>query len=127
MATSFYTERDEPISQQLVLTMLETNQTIPDFLQHLVPEGEDREVLKFESELDVPEGLQETGEDGGGGWGAGADNGGGAWGGAGDASGGDASGGGGGWGDGGDAAQSSGNGGGWGAGADADAGQGATW
>lgn len=107
LATSFYTERDEPISQQLVLTMLETNQVIPEFLEHLIPEGEDREVLKFESEIEVPEGFADGGEGGDtGGWGGGGGDAasGAAWG----ASGAETSGGGGGgWNPGGDAGQSS--------------------
>lgn len=108
MATSFYTERDEPISQQLVLTLLETNQDIPEFLQHLVPEGEDRDNLKFESEVDVPEGFEDGGDTvDAGGWGAGGKDGtnAGTWGGGG--GGGEASGGGGSWGSGGDAGGSS--------------------
>lgn len=69
MATSFYTERDEPLSQQLVLTLLETNQEIPEFLQHLVPEGEDRANLKFESEVEAPAEFQGGGDgDTAGGW-----------------------------------------------------------
>lgn len=106
--------------------MLETNQDIPEFLQHLIPEGEDRETLKFESEVEVPEGFVDGGEGGdAGGWGAGgAETAGGggdtasgaAWGGSGDnaanagaawGSGAEASGGGSGWNSGGNAVQSS--------------------
>ncbi|ROW10604.1 hypothetical protein VMCG_01907 [Cytospora schulzeri] len=70
LATSFYTERDEPIASVLVRTMMETNQAIPEFLKQFEPEGEDRQNLKFESEdqLDSAFGM---GDDSGGAWGGG--------------------------------------------------------
>lgn len=39
LATSFFNNRDEDIGEILVKTLLETNQPIPDFLSHHVPEG----------------------------------------------------------------------------------------
>lgn len=51
-ATSFYTERDEPLAELLAKTLLETKQEIPDFLQQYLPEGEARENLKFELDSD---------------------------------------------------------------------------
>lgn len=53
LATSFYTERDEAIASVLVRTLLETQQPVPDFLSHHVPEGEDLKQLKFESENEL--------------------------------------------------------------------------
>lgn len=52
VATSFFTERDEPIASVLTRTLLETDQDIPEFLQSYVPEGEARENLKFEADSD---------------------------------------------------------------------------
>ena len=51
-ATSFYTERDEPLAELLAKTLLETKQEIPEFLQQYLPEGEARENLKFEPDSD---------------------------------------------------------------------------
>ncbi|KAK3335726.1 P-loop containing nucleoside triphosphate hydrolase protein [Cercophora scortea] len=73
LATSFYTERDEPIASVLTRTLLETNQEVPDFLQEYIPEGDARVNLKFEEDSDF-----EDGDDAGGG-----DAGGDAWGGVG--------------------------------------------
>ncbi|KAK2478100.1 hypothetical protein H9L39_10588, partial [Fusarium oxysporum f. sp. albedinis] len=52
VATSFLSERDEPMASVLTRTLLETNQEIPDFLQQYVPEGEARNNLKFEADSD---------------------------------------------------------------------------
>ncbi|KAF7554003.1 hypothetical protein G7Z17_g3255 [Cylindrodendrum hubeiense] len=52
IATSFFSERDEPLASVLTRTLLETNQDIPEFLQSYVPEGEARENLKFEADSD---------------------------------------------------------------------------
>ncbi|KAI0124745.1 P-loop containing nucleoside triphosphate hydrolase protein [Xylariales sp. AK1849] len=69
-ATSFYTERDEPIAEILTKTLLETKQEIPDFLKQYVPEGEELETLKFEPDSDEEsEAGDDAGEGGGGGWG----------------------------------------------------------
>lgn len=75
LATSFYTERDEPIASVLVRTMLETKQEIPEFLKQFEPEGEDRENLKFESEEQL-ESAFDMGDEAGGAWGGGGDDGG---------------------------------------------------
>ncbi|KAK7743941.1 hypothetical protein SLS53_003963 [Cytospora paraplurivora] len=85
VATSFYTERDEPIASVLVRTMLETNQEIPEFLKQYEPEGEDRKNLKFESE-DQIESAFGMGDESGGAWGGGGggESSGDAWGGGGD-------------------------------------------
>ena len=39
VATSFYNDRDADIAETLVKTLLETKQTIPDFLEQYIPEG----------------------------------------------------------------------------------------
>lgn len=119
LATSFYTERDEAIASVLVRTLLETQQAVPDFLSHHVPEGDDLKQLKFESEDQVGGAFGEEDGDaaGGGAWGAaedGDENATGAWGAAtGGAAANDAAASGGGW----DAPapESSANTGGWGA------------
>ncbi|KDN61868.1 putative DEAD/DEAH box helicase [Colletotrichum sublineola] len=72
IATSFYTERDEPIASVLVRTLLETKQEIPSFLEPYKPTGKGLEHLKFETESDFdPEeaGVAHLGVSGGdGGW-----------------------------------------------------------
>ena len=84
LATSFYTDRDEPIASVLTRTLLETKQEIPDFLEMYIPEGDARENLKFEADSDFEEyagGGDENADGGGSGWGAGGDDaGGGSWG-----------------------------------------------
>ncbi|GAW26156.1 putative DEAD DEAH box helicase [Rosellinia necatrix] len=65
LATSFYTERDEPIAQLLTMILMETGQEIPDFLEQYKPEETDVSKLKFEYDTDE-EDLGETGA----GWGA---------------------------------------------------------
>ncbi|OBT53118.1 hypothetical protein VE04_07173 [Pseudogymnoascus sp. 24MN13] len=51
LATSFYCDRDEDLALDLVKTLSETNQPIPDFLQAFVPEGGAAE-LQFEVDSD---------------------------------------------------------------------------
>lgn len=60
MATSFFTDADEPIASVLTRTLLETGQEIPEFLQvHVPEEGKD---LKFEADSDFePEEDDEAG------------------------------------------------------------------
>ncbi|KAL7621099.1 hypothetical protein AAE478_008412 [Parahypoxylon ruwenzoriense] len=75
LATSFYSDRDEPIAEQLVMTLLETRQKVPDFLQQYVPQGVDLDNFKIEddnSEDDVAEDKQGGTDNGAGGdvWGA---------------------------------------------------------
>ncbi|KAM5346744.1 hypothetical protein ACJ41O_009749 [Fusarium nematophilum] len=70
IATSFYTERDEPMASVLTRTLLETNQEVPEFLQSYVPEGEARTNLKFEADSDYdPNDVAGAGDAGGGAWG----------------------------------------------------------
>ncbi|CZS80266.1 unnamed protein product [Fusarium graminearum] len=99
VATSFFSERDEPLGSVLTRTLLETDQEIPEFLQQYVPEGDARANLKFEADSDFdPNDYAGAGDAGGDAWGAGDgdDTGGGdAWGGdgggdTGDTGGGDA-------------------------------------
>lgn len=64
MSTSFYNERNEDIAEALTKLLVETKQTVPDFLESYKP-GNDEE-LKFDDDTD------EEGEDtagGGGAWG----------------------------------------------------------
>lgn len=77
LATSFYSDHDEPIAPMLTRTLLETNQEIPDFLQPYVPEGMTADNLKFETDSDFEEeagdnvdGNDNTAGDDTGGWGA---------------------------------------------------------
>lgn len=101
IATSFYTERDEPIASVLVRTLMETKQDIPEFLEPFKPTGKGLENLKFETESDFdPEeagiahlggggwGGDEAGGDAGGDWGGDAGGDAGGWGGGGDDAGG---------------------------------------
>ncbi|KAK4229054.1 hypothetical protein QBC38DRAFT_387467 [Podospora fimiseda] len=70
LATSFYTDRDEPLASVLTRTLLETKQDIPDFLEQYVPE--DKENLKFEADSDFEE--EEAADADGGGWGGNGDD-----------------------------------------------------
>ncbi|KAF9768402.1 hypothetical protein IL306_014300 [Fusarium sp. DS 682] len=87
VATSFFTERDEPMASVLTRTLLETDQEVPEFLQQYVPEGEARSNLKFEADSDFDPNDYAGAGDAGGAWGgdtgndAGGDAGGDAWGG----------------------------------------------
>lgn len=69
IATSFYTERDEPIASVLVRTLLETKQEVPDFLQPFMPTGKGLENLKFETESDFDPEEAGIAHLGGGEWG----------------------------------------------------------
>lgn len=70
LATSFFTEADEPIASVLTRTLLETNQDIPDFLQPYLPE--EGEILRFEADSDFePDDAQDGDDDDG--WGGPAD------------------------------------------------------
>ena len=62
LATSFYNERNEDISQDLVNTLVECDCEVPEFLQHLVPE--DVNNINFDDDSD------DEGEDGANGFGA---------------------------------------------------------
>ncbi|KAK3311350.1 P-loop containing nucleoside triphosphate hydrolase protein [Chaetomium strumarium] len=76
LATSFYTDRDEPIASVLTRTLIETNQEVPEFLQSYVPEGAAPGNLKFEADSDFEDetaGADGGDAGGGGGWGAGDD------------------------------------------------------
>jgi ATP-dependent RNA helicase DDX3X len=75
VATSFYSERDEPIASVLARTLLETGQDIPEFLQFHLPDGATRETVKFEVESDFDENdVAGAGEPTDGAWGGGDDN-----------------------------------------------------
>jgi len=65
LASSLFTDEDEPIASFLARTLLETGQEIPDFLQHHVSEGQE---LKFEADSD-----SEPGDNADGDWGTGGD------------------------------------------------------
>ncbi|KAI0019896.1 P-loop containing nucleoside triphosphate hydrolase protein [Xylariomycetidae sp. FL0641] len=52
LATSFYTDRDEPLANLLTMTLMENNQVVPDFLEQYKPEDG---VLKFEYDTDEEE------------------------------------------------------------------------
>ncbi|SPO00026.1 related to ATP-dependent RNA helicase [Cephalotrichum gorgonifer] len=68
LATSFFTDGDEAIGSVLTRTLLETNQEIPDFLKHHVPEeGQD---LKFEADSDFDPNEGQGAQDGDA-WGSG--------------------------------------------------------
>ncbi|KAJ8123671.1 hypothetical protein ONZ43_g431 [Nemania bipapillata] len=70
LATSFYTERDEPIAKLLTMTLMETKQEVPDFLEQYKPEEKD--ISKFKFEYDTDE--EDPGENGNA-WGTSAGNG----------------------------------------------------
>ncbi|KAI1351287.1 P-loop containing nucleoside triphosphate hydrolase protein [Xylaria sp. FL0043] len=67
LATSFYTDRDEPIAKLLTMTLMETGHQIPDFLEQYKPDTTDVSKLKFEYDTDE-EDPGESGE----GWGTSA-------------------------------------------------------
>ncbi|KAI0203302.1 P-loop containing nucleoside triphosphate hydrolase protein [Astrocystis sublimbata] len=66
LATSFYTDRDEPMAKLLTMTLTETRQEIPDFLDQYKPEEKDVSKLKFEYDTD-----EEDPGEGGDTWGGG--------------------------------------------------------
>ncbi|OAR01146.1 hypothetical protein LLEC1_06088 [Akanthomyces lecanii] len=64
VATSLFTDRDEPIASVLTRTLLETNQEIPDFLEIFKPELVPGRAIKFETESDFdPNEVQAGGQD----------------------------------------------------------------
>ena len=67
IATSLFNERNEDLAEALVRLMLETNQTIPDFLEQYKPE--DLSQLNFDDDSDE-EGEGDGGEAGGDAWAA---------------------------------------------------------
>lgn len=60
----------------MVRTLLETQQIVPDFLAHHIPEGDDLKVLKFESENEIGGGFADDADA----WGADGDAAAGGWG-----------------------------------------------
>ncbi|KAI0975815.1 P-loop containing nucleoside triphosphate hydrolase protein [Xylaria arbuscula] len=85
LATSFYTERDEPIAKLLTMTLMETGQEVPDFFDQYKPEGNDVSKLKFEYDTDEEDPGESgeawgndagnsAGEASGDGWGTGGDS-----------------------------------------------------
>lgn len=62
-ATSFFNERNEELAQDLVNILLESNQPVPDFLEHLKPESG---AAEFHDNTDS-EGEAEDDADGSGG------------------------------------------------------------
>jgi len=80
LATSFYNDKDEPLAEDLVKVLLESNQEVPDFLADKKPE--EGEELKFDDDSEededdgvgVADGAAGAGGAGGGdAWGAGDD------------------------------------------------------
>lgn len=71
MATSFFTDRDEPIASVLTRTLLETKQEVPAFLQPYIPENYAEGIkVKFETESDFdPNDVAGAGDAAGGDWG----------------------------------------------------------
>jgi ATP-dependent RNA helicase DDX3X len=68
LATSFYNDRDADLAPMLVMTLLETNQPVPDFLSEHIPEGyvpgeSDVNKLVFEPDSDEDEANGEEGGD----------------------------------------------------------------
>ncbi|KAI2782137.1 DEAD-domain-containing protein [Daldinia loculata] len=49
-ATSFFTERDESLAEDLTKILMETQQPVPDFLQQYIPEGVDPKNFKMEDD-----------------------------------------------------------------------------
>ncbi|KAI1804788.1 DEAD-domain-containing protein [Daldinia bambusicola] len=64
-ATSFYTERDEPIAEDLTKILMETRQAVPDFLQQYIPEGVDPKDFKMEDDTSD---IEDQEGDAGDGW-----------------------------------------------------------
>ncbi|KAI1505001.1 P-loop containing nucleoside triphosphate hydrolase protein [Biscogniauxia marginata] len=72
VATSFYTERNEDMAKLLAMTLMETGQEVPDFLEPFKPGDDDPTKLKFEYDTDEEDefgGDDGTGGDGAEGWG----------------------------------------------------------
>ncbi|KAI0487338.1 P-loop containing nucleoside triphosphate hydrolase protein [Xylaria cf. heliscus] len=68
LAISFYTDRDEPMAKLLTMTLMETGQVVPDFLEQYKPHVTDVSKLKFEYDTDE----EDPGESGDA-WGTGGD------------------------------------------------------
>jgi len=67
-ATSFYNERNEDIAQELVNTLVEQGQEVPDFLEHLKPaDGQ----IKFQDDLSSDDEGAGKGNGTGDAWGGG--------------------------------------------------------
>ncbi|KAI1460011.1 DEAD-domain-containing protein [Annulohypoxylon moriforme] len=49
-ATSFYTDRDEALAEDLTKILMETKQPVPDFLQQYIPEGADPSNFQIEDD-----------------------------------------------------------------------------
>ncbi|KAI0883750.1 P-loop containing nucleoside triphosphate hydrolase protein [Annulohypoxylon maeteangense] len=62
-ATSFYTDRDMPLAEDLTKILMETKQTVPDFLQEYIPEGADPSNFKIEDDNSEDEDEAAGGED----------------------------------------------------------------
>ncbi|KAI0835419.1 P-loop containing nucleoside triphosphate hydrolase protein [Hypoxylon sp. FL0890] len=77
-ATSFYTERDEPLAEDLTKTLMETKQVIPDFLEPYIPQGVDPSTFVFEEDNsedeDDGDANAPVSAEGENGWGAGDAN-----------------------------------------------------
>lgn len=63
VATSLFTERDEPIASVLTRTLLETNQEIPNFLEMYKPEIVPGRGIQFETESDFDPNEMRTREE----------------------------------------------------------------
>ncbi|KAI1408076.1 P-loop containing nucleoside triphosphate hydrolase protein [Hypoxylon sp. FL1857] len=81
-ATSFYTDRDESLAEDLTKTLMETKQAVPDFLQPFIPQGVDPSTFVFEDDGSDDEDGGDAWDandpetaDSGNGWGAGEANG----------------------------------------------------
>ncbi|OTA61397.1 P-loop containing nucleoside triphosphate hydrolase protein [Hypoxylon sp. EC38] len=72
-ATSFYTDRDEPLAEDLTKTLMETKQAVPDFLQPFIPQGVDPSTFVFEEDKSEDE-NDEGAAQGADVWGAGETN-----------------------------------------------------
>jgi ATP-dependent RNA helicase DDX3X len=69
LATSFYNDKDEGMGPFLTKILMETNQEVPEFLQHFKPEDG---VLNFNEEEEEPDMVTtDGGPDGGAAWGSG--------------------------------------------------------
>ena len=69
VATSFYNDRNEDIAEALVKVLLESKQTVPEFLEQFKPEGD-----KLDFDDDTGSETSEDDTSGGNGWGASSPN-----------------------------------------------------
>ncbi|CAK1359666.1 ATP-dependent RNA helicase DED1 [Cercospora beticola] len=65
LATSFYNERNEDIAQDLVNVLMECDQSVPEFLEHLKPE----QVSEIQFDDDSEDEAEAGEDDAGGAWG----------------------------------------------------------